>query len=703
VDVTPPPAPVVVTPANGAQVNTTTPAVSGTAEPGSTVTVIIDGTAVGTTTANAAGSWTFTPPALTEGQHMVRATATDPAGNTSPVSNTNTFTVDVTPPAAPVVVTPANGSRVNTTTPAITGTAEPGSTVTVIIDGTAVGTTTADAAGNWTFTPPALTEGSHTVRARATDAAGNTSVDSNTNTFIVDVAPPVPPVVVTPANGAQVNTTTPAISGTAEPGSTVTVIIDGTAVGTTTANASGTWTFTAPALTEGPHTVSATATDPAGNTSSPSNTNTFRVDVTPPATPVVSSPTEGAVVDTATPVISGTAEPGSTVTVIIDGATVGTTTADASGNWTFTSPALTDGAHTVRATATDAAGNTSPASAPRTFTVDTEPPDTSIVSGPTGTVSSSSATFDFASTEANVTYECSLDGAAFTACTDPDTFTGLADGEHTLRVRARDAAGRVDPTPASRTWTVDTTAPAAPIVTSPSNGAQVGGTPIFSGTAEPGSTITILVDGAVVGTTTANPDGNWTFTPTTPLAEGPHTVTVTATDPAGNTSPPSTAITVTVDTTVPDTFIDSGPEGTVSETSATFDFSSTEESVVYECSLDGAAFTLCSDPVTFTGLAEGEHTLRVRARDAAGNVDATPASRTWTVAAGGPPDGGPGDGGPGDGGPGDGGPGDGGTGDGEDREYRGGGCGCAAEGGNPSLALFGLGVLLVLAVRRRRA
>ena len=686
----------IATPANGSIINTRRPTLTGTTQPGNTVTLSVDGAVVAQVTADAAGNYAYTLTVdLSEGSHVARAIA-EREGLQSPEAS-STFTVDVTPPAAPVVATPANGARVNTTTPAISGTAEPGSTVTVFIDGVAVGTTTANASGNWSFTSPALSEGSHTVRATATDPAGNISPNSNTNTFTVDVTPPAAPVVQTPANNSVVNTTTPVLSGTAEAGSTVTVIVDGTPVGTTTANASGLWSLTQPtALSEGPHTVRATATDPAGNVSPSSNTNTFTVDVTPPAAPVVVTPANNSVVNTATPAISGTAEAGSTVTVIIDGTPVGTTTANAAGNWTFTPPALSEGSHTVGATATDPAGNTSPASNTNTFWVDLTPPappDTSIVSGPEGTVSSSSATFDFASPEAGVTYECSLDGAAFTPCTDPVTFTGLADGEHTLRVRARDVAGRVDPTPASRTWTVDTTAPAAPILTSPSHGASVGGTPIFSGTAEPGSTITILVDGAVVGTTTANAEGNWTFTPPTPLAGGPHTVTVTATDPAGNTSPPSTAITITVDTTAPDTFIDSGPEGTVSSTSATFDFSSTEEGVVFECSLDGAAFTRCTDPVTFTGLADGEHTLEVRARDAAGNVDATPASRTWTVASGGPPDGGPGDGGPGDGG----------TGDGEDREFRGGGCGCAAEGGSPSLALFGLGALLALVVRRRRA
>jgi hypothetical protein len=86
-----------------------------------------------------------------------------------------------------------------------------------------------------------------------------------------------------------------------------------------------------------------------------------------------------------------------------------------------------------------------------------------------------------------------------------------------------------------------------------------------------------------------------------------------------------------VDTTPPDTTIDSGPSGTVGEKSATFTFSSSEPNSTFECKLDGAAFSACSSPKKYTGLANGSHTFQVRATDAARNTDATPASRTWTV------------------------------------------------------------------------
>src|SRR5690606_10210331 len=111
VDLTPPAAPAVVTPADGSLTNDTTPPISGTAEPGATVNVRIDGAVVGTTLADGSGAWTFTPAtALAEGAHTVSATATDAAGNTGPISNTNTFTVDSVAPAAPVVTAPADGS-----------------------------------------------------------------------------------------------------------------------------------------------------------------------------------------------------------------------------------------------------------------------------------------------------------------------------------------------------------------------------------------------------------------------------------------------------------------------------------------------------------------------------------------------------------------------------------------------------------------
>lgn len=179
-----PSAPVTITPANGALTSDNTPTYTGTAGTGLTVNVIVDGTTIGTTTADGAGNWSYTPAvALADGAHTIRAAATN-AGGTSPNSNINTFTVDTTAPAAPVVTTPANGATINFSTPAYIGTAEPNTTVTIVVDGSAIGTTGANASGAWGFSQVVpLAPGSHTVRATATDAAGNTSPSSSTVTF----------------------------------------------------------------------------------------------------------------------------------------------------------------------------------------------------------------------------------------------------------------------------------------------------------------------------------------------------------------------------------------------------------------------------------------------------------------------------------------------------------------------------------------
>ncbi|WP_165822059.1 Ig-like domain-containing protein [Hymenobacter edaphi] len=206
--VTTPNAPVVLTPPNGALTNDNTPIYSGTALANSTVAVIVDGTSAGTATATAAGNWSFTPTTpLAEGSHTVRATASINGSAQSASSNTNTFIVDTTPPAAPVVTAPANGSSTSSTTPTYSGTAEANSTVTVIVDGSSIGTTTATAGGSWSLTQPtALAQGGHTVRATATDVSGNVSPSSNTNTFVVDTTRPA--VAISSTAGASGSTTT---------------------------------------------------------------------------------------------------------------------------------------------------------------------------------------------------------------------------------------------------------------------------------------------------------------------------------------------------------------------------------------------------------------------------------------------------------------------------------------------------------------
>ena len=191
---------------------------------------------------------------------------------------------------------------------------------------------------------------------------------------------------------------------------------------------------------------------------------------------------------------------------------------------------LTSGPGTPPATPT-------PRPASRTFTVDTAPPDTTIDSGPAGTTNDPTPTFGFSS-EAGASFQCKVDSGSYAACSSPKTTSLLTDGSHTFHVRARDAAGNPDPTPASRTFTVDTTPP--------------------------------------------------------------------------------------------DTTIDSGPAGTTNDPTPTFGFSS-EAGASFQCKVDSGSYAACSSPKTTSFLTDGSHTFSVRAKDEVGNVEAAPALRSFTV------------------------------------------------------------------------
>ncbi|GAB3150600.1 hypothetical protein GCM10027290_38410 [Micromonospora sonneratiae] len=185
------------------------------------------------------------------------------------------------------------------------------------------------------------------------------------------MTPPAAPVITSPTPGQVVNDSTPTITGTGEPGNTITVTIDGVVAGTTTVAPDGTWSFNVPMdLTEGSHTVTATQTDAAGNVSPPSDPVTFTVDTTGPAAPVITNPTNGQQVNDRTPIVTGTGEPGATVSVTVNGVVVGTGAVGPDGTWSVTvDRELGCGQQTITATQTDVAGIVSPTSAPVTFTV----------------------------------------------------------------------------------------------------------------------------------------------------------------------------------------------------------------------------------------------------------------------------------------------------------------------------------------------
>jgi hypothetical protein len=287
---------------------------------------------------------------------------------------------------------------------------------------------------------------------------------------------------------------------------------------------------------------------------------------------------------------------------------------------------------------------------------DTTAPTTTISSGTSGSTTATTASFSFTGSDettaaGSLTYDCSLDGAAYAACTSPKGYSGVAVGSHTFSVRAKDAAGNVDATPASQSWTVtapppppaDTTAPTTTL-SSATSGSTTATTASFTFTGADETTATgsltydCSFDGAVFSACTSPKSYSG-------VAVGNHTFEVRARDAAGNVdaTPAASAWTVTTatppaDTTAPTTSVTSTPANPTTSTSAAFAFTGADDvtatgALTFQCSLDNAAYGTCASPKTYTGLAVGAHNVRIRARDAAGNVDASAASFTWTIAA----------------------------------------------------------------------
>ncbi|HDC4779100.1 TPA: BapA prefix-like domain-containing protein [Enterobacter kobei] len=660
--------------------------VTGTAEPGSTITLKdANGNVIGTGKTGSDGNFTVslgTP--LINGEH-VTATATDAAGNTS--QSATVTAPDLTAPDAPTIgsvtddVGPqtgalTNGSSTNDQRPQLSGTAEAGSTVTIYDGGIAIGTAVVSSNGTWTFTPSVdLSESTHQITVRATDAAGNTGPASPVFTLTVDLTPPATPTAIvltddtgtirgTITSGTATDASKPILAGTGEPGGTITIYDNGVVVGTTTVLPNGTWSIRPDGpLPDGAHSITVVETDAAGNQSAASAPITFTVDTTPPLAPgnLVVSNDGGS--------ISGTAEPGSTVTIRDGNVILGTSVADSEGNFTLTlTPPKLNG-ETLTANATDAAGNTGPATA--AAAPDTTPPQTPVivsviddVQATTGPVGQNGLTNDRAPT-LNGTGE---PGSTITISNGSDilgtvnvpssglwSFTPpvpLSNGTYVLTATATDAAG--NPSGQSNAWTitVDGTAPDAPVITQVVDDAPGGtlgslnlndttndATPTLSGTAEANATVTIRADGVVIGTTVADGLGAWSFTPSTPLGEGPHALTAVATDAAGNTSGVSNSWGLIIDSVAPATpvitqVVDDAPEGlgALSPNGSTNDTTPTlngtaEPGSTVTIRLDGA--DLVTVPVGSNGtwtytptapLGEGPHTFTVVATDAAGNT-----------------------------------------------------------------------------------
>ena len=604
---------------SGGLSNDATPTLTGTADANSVVTIFDGGTQIAVVTADNTGTWTFTPDtALGEGSHSFTVRATDPQGNLSAVSAPWSVVIDLTAPTVPtldnvnddvpggVLGNLTSGQVTNDSTPTISGTGLAGSTIHIMNNGTQIGTTTVDGSGNWSFTPTTpLGDGSYSLRAYATDAAGNASANSSVFAFTVDTAAPGVPVVTsvvddigpvtgTLTSGNSTNDARPTFSGTGEVGSTVHVLVDGNEIGTAVVNAQGNWSFTPGSdLAEGPHAITFNATDAAGNTGATTAPFNLTVDTGVPLAPVISTAgdnvgsiqtplSSGQSTDDTTPTLNGTATANATVTVYENGQPVGTVQADGTGAWSFTPSApLGNGSHTWTATVTDAAGNVSPTSPGFTLIVDTAAPNAPVISQAiddvgsiTGPLTSGQTTDDtqpqlvgtsepfatvkiYEGTTLVGTGTADGSGSWSIVLTPP-----LTAGAHSFTAQATDAAGNTSVSSTSFSLTVDTTPPALPVLTSILDDVGNAATPVanggftndaqptLSGTAEAGATVKIFDNGVQIGSVTAT-GGAWSFTPSPALSNGAHTLTFTATDAVGNASAPTAGYVINVDTLPP--------------------------------------------------------------------------------------------------------------------------------------------------------
>ncbi len=508
--------------------NSLTPTVSGQAEPGATVAVYQGAGCAGVALAGVVrdANGTFHVPTTVAANALATftASATDAAGNVSACSPPLTYAQDSTPPAAPLWVGSTPVSPSADAQPTLAGTSESGVAVSVHASADCTGspltgfTTAANGAfsGRTAVTPNVTTS----FTARATDPAGNASACSAVLLYRQDqLAPPAPVLTgTTPASPAAV--TTPTVSGTAEADAQVTLYglpsCAGPALATAVASAQGTVSWPVTVAANQLTTFSATARDAAGNLSTCSNALGYQHDSLPPAAPVLTATTPGSGSNVLTPTVLGTAEPGATVTVYATancaGAPLPGVATQANGAFLVVGAARPNTTTPFTATATDAAGNTSPCSAPLTYLHDSLPPAPPTWSG-SAPASPSSAQQPVVAGTAEAGAQVlvyaggSCSGAALPGFTTQagGAFSGTvlvaANSSASFTAVALDAAGNVSACSAVFSYTHDNAAPATPTLTGTTPASpSIVQSPLVNGVTEPGATVRLYGAAGCVGT-----------------------------------------------------------------------------------------------------------------------------------------------------------------------------------------------------------
>jgi large repetitive protein len=538
---------------------------------------------------------------LADGAHSVKVRAIDAAGNVDASPASYSWTVDTQAPETTIGSKPANPSA--SASASIGFSSEAGASMECSLDDAAYAACTSPAEY------AALTDGAHSVKVRAIDAAGNVDPTPASYSWTVDTQAPDTTIASKPASLST--SASASIGFSSEAGASMECSLDDAAY----AACSSPKEYTG--LAEGAHSFRVRAIDEAGNEDASPASYSWTVDTLGPETTIDSKPANPTASASAS--IGFSAETGAAYECSLDDAVY----AACSSPVEYTG--LADGAHTFRVRATDTAGNVDQSPASYTWTVDTQAPETTIGSKPANPSASASANFGFTSDESGSTYQCRLDGQPdFVDCSNPQAYSGLGDGAHSIEVRAVDAAGNIDPTPATYSWTVDTVAPETTIGSKPDDPTASASASIGFSSGDAEATFECSLDDAAYAACSSPKEY-------TGLASGNHSFRVRAVDAAGNADATPSSYTWRVDTGAPETTIDSGPGAATPATSATLTFSSSEPGSTFDCSLDGASFGPCVSPREYSVLAVGVHEFRVRATDSVGNVDASPATYSWRV------------------------------------------------------------------------
>jgi hypothetical protein len=563
-------APTVDYPTNASTIASTTPTYTGTAPAGSLVTVYLDNVSIGSTTATAGGSWSLLQPsALGQGSYTVKATAQSSGAPASGFSAANTFTVDTQAPTATISSTagPSGGSTSYTPIPysilfseAVTGFAVTGLTVS----GGTAGSFVVVSPTQYTFSVTPTGAGTVEVSIApsvAQDGAGNDNVASTTYSLNYVPVFTAAPVITSPFDRQYFTTApaTPTYTGTAPAGSLVTVYLGGNLLGTTFADAAGNWSFVQPyGLGDGFYYPAATAQSPGEEVSPRSSFVRFAVDTVPPSVPVVTSPTNGSFLTTNQVTFTGTSSTGGGsgvyIKVYVDNVLI--SSRPLSGfNWSTSQQTISQGVHTVTATATDIAGNTSAFSTPVTFTVDSVVP-TATISSTAGNSGGSTATSPIPYT---VTFSEAVTGFAVTDLTVSGgtagsfvvvsatqyTFSVTPSGPGTLVEVSIAAAAAADvasnPNPASAIYSLTYGPPTTgPTITNLSAASELPGMPVVVTGTGFSSASTATVGGVAASVTYTSANSLTVLVPAT-AAVGSSTIIVT-TNGVPSTSAPAFSV-----------------------------------------------------------------------------------------------------------------------------------------------------------------